>query len=66
MGAFKNMIIEQEEMNYQVPEDVDIEYFVQHEANVISKESFGKSFSELDSHQQKEVTLSAENKVLGI
>ncbi len=66
MGAFKNMIIEQEEMNYQVPEDVDIEYFVQHEANVISKESFGKSFSELDIHQQKEVTLSAENKVLGI
>ena len=66
MGAFKNMITEQEEMNHQMTEDVDIEYFVQHEANVISKESFGKSFSELNSHQQKEVTLIAENKVLGI
>jgi len=66
MGYFKQQLIEEEEMNYQIPDDIDIEYFIHHECENISQENYKVKFDALNSHDKKEVTLMAEQRVLGI
>tara|TARA_R100000742_G_C4263674_1_gene81546 strand:- start:563 stop:763 length:201 start_codon:yes stop_codon:yes gene_type:complete len=66
MGAFKRMLTEKEDMSYQVPDDIDIEYFIHNECENISQENYKVKFDALDSHSKKEVTLMAEQRVLGI
>ena len=66
MGYFKQQLIEEEEMNYQIPNDIDIEYFIHHEGENISQENYKVKFDALNSHDKKEVTLMAEQRVLGI
>ena len=66
MGAFKRMLTEQEDSNHQIPDDIDIEYFIHHECENISQENYKVKFDALNSHDKKEVTLMAELRVLGI
>tara|TARA_R110002020_G_scaffold333661_1_gene549103 strand:- start:7731 stop:7931 length:201 start_codon:yes stop_codon:yes gene_type:complete len=66
MGYFKQQLIEEEEMDYRVPDEIDIEYFIHQECENIARKNFKLKFSELNEHDKKEVTLVAEQRVLGI